>query len=218
MRTLQRQWLILSRLPRAPRKVDAAWLEIELNQSGVNIHRRTIQRDLITLSQLFPLVCHERSKPYGWSWAADATIPPIGAMTPHGALLIVLAASVFEPLLPRSTVRFARTHLAFAERVLASTPQLAKWPSRVEIGRRDVTPLLPDPAVLEVLYTAVETGRSLEVTTITGARTRGRRATIEPVRLAHEGDKILLVGRRNPSNTTVQIDISKIVRAKAHRA
>lgn len=195
---------------------------MELGQSGVTIHRRTIQRDLITLSQLFPLVCDEQSKPYGWSWAADAAIPSIGAMTPHGALLIALAASVFEPLLPRTTVRFAKTHLAFAERVLASTPELAKWPSRVELGGNGTTAHLPDPAVLETIYNAVEMGRALEVTTSSVARGRsgGRRATvtIEPIRLSLQSDKIVLVGRRNPSTATVEIDISRILRAKASRA
>jgi predicted DNA-binding transcriptional regulator YafY len=132
MRTLERQWLILSRLPRSPRKVDAAWLEAELREMGVVVHRRSIQRDLIALSRMFPLVCDEASKPYGWSWATDADGP--GArVSPHAALLIVLGARVFDPILPRATSRFVLAELPYAERVLANAgPAFAGWVERVK--------------------------------------------------------------------------------------
>jgi hypothetical protein len=132
MRTLERQWLILSRLPKAPRKVDVAWIEAELREMGIRVHRRSIQRDLVTLSQVFPLTCDEASKPYGWSWAVDAEAPRLRGMSTHAALLIVLGARVFEPILPRATARFVRAELPFAERVLANaSPTLAQWHERV---------------------------------------------------------------------------------------
>jgi hypothetical protein len=149
MRALERQWLILSRLPAPPRKVDARWLESELRDAGVTIHRRTIQRDLVALSRFFPLACDEQSKPYGWSWSAEAAFPRTRLMSAHLALLVVLGARVFEAALPRATVAFVRGEVAFAEQVLARAgPPLATWPERVRgavkidaarvaIGRRE---------------------------------------------------------------------------------
>lgn len=76
-----RQWHLLTLLPTGPRRIDAATLEQKLRLRGLRVHRRTIQRDLIELGGLFPIVSDDRSRPYGWRWADDAelrcTIPAL---------------------------------------------------------------------------------------------------------------------------------------------
>jgi predicted DNA-binding transcriptional regulator YafY len=67
-----RQWLILTMLPKPPRRIDSGAIEARLRDRGVRVHRRTIQRDLIELAQVFPILSDERSKPYGWRWTDDA--------------------------------------------------------------------------------------------------------------------------------------------------
>jgi predicted DNA-binding transcriptional regulator YafY len=69
-----RQWHLLTLLPKGPRRVDTATLEEKLRARGLDVHRRTIQRDLVELAGVFPLVSDERSKPYGWRWADDAEL------------------------------------------------------------------------------------------------------------------------------------------------
>lgn len=64
--------MVLSLLPKPPRKIDTAFIHAELEARGIEVHRRTIQRDLVELSQVFPLVSDARAKPYGWRWAEDA--------------------------------------------------------------------------------------------------------------------------------------------------
>lgn len=70
--TILRQWRILLMLPRPPRRIDTATIESRLRGHGVEVHRRTIQRDLNELCDVFPIVADERAKPYGWRWADDA--------------------------------------------------------------------------------------------------------------------------------------------------
>lgn len=140
--TLQRHWLLLSRVPRAPRKIDAATLERILRDEGYPIHRRTIQRDLQALSCVFPIVHDEETRPYGWSWSRDAEGLKVSSMAPHTALLFQLAADVLEPVLPEETFRFVKAHLATASAVLkGSDPRLAAWARglRAELGRAAVT-------------------------------------------------------------------------------
>jgi predicted DNA-binding transcriptional regulator YafY len=72
--TIIRQWHLLTLLPKGPRRVDTATLEARLRERGVDVHRRTIQRDLLELASVFPIVSDERSKPYGWRWADDAEL------------------------------------------------------------------------------------------------------------------------------------------------
>ena len=72
--TIIRQWHLLTLLPKGPRRIDTAALEERLRARGLDVHRRTIQRDLVELATVFPIVSDERSKPYGWRWADDAEL------------------------------------------------------------------------------------------------------------------------------------------------
>jgi predicted DNA-binding transcriptional regulator YafY len=59
-------------LPRPPRRIDTGAIETRLRERGIDAHRRTIQRDLVELAEVFPIVVDERAKPYGWRWSDDA--------------------------------------------------------------------------------------------------------------------------------------------------
>ena len=72
--TLIRQHLMLQCIPREPRKIDASSIQDVLDEQGLNISLRTIQRDLIELSRVFPLLSDDRTKPFGWSWQRNADI------------------------------------------------------------------------------------------------------------------------------------------------
>jgi predicted DNA-binding transcriptional regulator YafY len=72
--SIVRQWHLLTLLPKGPRRIDTATLEERLRARGLDVHRRTIQRDLIELARVFPIVSDERTKPYGWRWADDAEL------------------------------------------------------------------------------------------------------------------------------------------------
>jgi hypothetical protein len=72
MRPIERQWWVLKQLPRAPRLVDAAGIQRALAREGIAVSRRTIERDLIMLSRIFPITCDDEHKPYGWAWAREA--------------------------------------------------------------------------------------------------------------------------------------------------
>lgn len=65
--TLLRQWAMLDYIPRYPRKVDVATLATRLAAAGYEISKRSIQRDLITLSQVVPLISDD-AKPQGLSF------------------------------------------------------------------------------------------------------------------------------------------------------
>jgi predicted DNA-binding transcriptional regulator YafY len=82
---LHRQWLMLRLIPRAPRKIDSAGLESALREQGQHIDRRSIQRDLHKLSALFPIVCDDSHKPFGWSWMRDGLVP--SRLEPRGPAL-----------------------------------------------------------------------------------------------------------------------------------
>jgi predicted DNA-binding transcriptional regulator YafY len=86
---LVRQWRILSLIPKTPPGVDVATLEARLFAAGVTVHRRTIQRDLVELAEVFPLIPAGEEKPYRWRWSDDArflcSIPILEAPEEAGA-------------------------------------------------------------------------------------------------------------------------------------
>lgn len=83
MQTVMRYLLMLRHIPRQPQKIDVNTLRERLSEQGVDVSVRTIQRNLIELSEVFPLTTDERSKPFGWSLLADAPLLPLA---PNGRL------------------------------------------------------------------------------------------------------------------------------------
>lgn len=63
-----RYLLLLREIPPAPEHIDTATLARRLDERGIRVTRRTIQRDLERLSLSLPLTCNDTSKPYGWAW------------------------------------------------------------------------------------------------------------------------------------------------------
>jgi predicted DNA-binding transcriptional regulator YafY len=86
---LVRQWRILALIPKVPPGIDVVMLEARLFASGIAVHRRTIQRDLVELAKVFPLIQIGAEKPYKWRWSDEArflcSIPILEAPDEPGA-------------------------------------------------------------------------------------------------------------------------------------
>ncbi len=92
--TIVRQWHLLALLPKGPRRIDTATLEARLRGRGLDVHRRTIQRDLVELAAVFPIVSDDRSKPYGWRWADHVDV-----LCPFPAMSAALEGSEIDLVL-----------------------------------------------------------------------------------------------------------------------
>jgi len=66
-------------------------LKQKLADEGFDTTQRTIQRDLMRLSTIYPLACDEEGKPFGWSWMAEADVMDIPGMDSHTALAFLSA-------------------------------------------------------------------------------------------------------------------------------
>ncbi len=165
---------MLRLIPRAPRKIDAARIERLLAQQGIDVHRRSIQRDLDALSRVFvDLRCDDRSRPYGWSWNARSASLEVPGMGVAPAVTFELLREHLSAVLPRSTFRALGPHFKRAREVLAQSPnaKMARWPAKVRVAPRGQPLLAPNvlPSVLEAVYTALLEERRL----VTQYRKRG---------------------------------------------
>lgn len=155
---------MLQLIPRSPRKIETIRIRDLLAQQDFDVSVRTIQRDLIKMSQIFPLVSDERNKPYGWSWRGSDLVgfPAIDAPT---ALACVMAERFLGAVMPISTLKKLEPNFKQARNVLKEHKSgLGKWENKVRIAPRGLQ-LLPaeiKSGVLDVLYESLLIGRRFE--------------------------------------------------------
>ncbi len=164
---LLRTLALLRLVPRHPRSTTAAQLREALAGRGFDIHERSVQRDLLRLSELLPLTCDE-SRPRRWSWPRDAESFDIPAMDPSTALAWELLDRHVAPLLPPLLRARFRPLAARATETLRSAgdSSYARWRDRVVVVQRGqplLAPKVPE-AVFDAVQTALFEGRVLEGT------------------------------------------------------
>lgn len=123
--SLMRQWQLLQLLPQhGPGATVSELLAALQDQFQVQVRRRTVERDLETLSLVFPLDCNDKSKPFGWFLSQSLHLPKMGL--PEALLLHLtepeLASLVLGTVRPLLTER-----LAEAARLVRDSVQSKKW-------------------------------------------------------------------------------------------
>lgn len=166
MSTSYRHWLLLRMIPRYPRKIDTATIESLMERQGITIHRRSIQRDLEKLSDIFPLSCDDRDKPFGWSWSAEASAFDIPTMSPPTALAFHMIGVFMSNMFPNEIFKQLTPHFQHADSVLNQTDKetLKNWPDKVRTISR-TQPLFPpdiSPEVFAVVSDSLLEGKCFQ--------------------------------------------------------
>ena len=152
--TMTRMWELLQLLPSGPPGMTAAEVRNKLADAGYESSKRTVERDLIELSRLFPLQCNSKGTPYGWYWTPgkSANLP---GLTISEALTLKLVEGSIRPLIPQCMLQGLAMRFAQAQEkldALAEENSAARWSNLVA----SVTPnmiLLPPQVVPDVLAT-----------------------------------------------------------------
>ncbi|MBL1321963.1 MAG: WYL domain-containing protein [Methylophaga sp.] len=157
--TLYRQWVMLTRIPRYPRKITVPDLKNILLGEGYTVDTRTIQRDLNKLSISFPLSNDTEGRKNYWFWIEEAAIQDLPGMDPVTALAFEMAESYLEPLLPQATLELLQPYFHRARVVLndQSDSLLRKWPDKVAVIERGLVLQKPEinPDVQRIVYQAL---------------------------------------------------------------
>ncbi|MDE2271707.1 MAG: WYL domain-containing protein [Xanthomonadaceae bacterium] len=192
LETLSRQWLLLQRIPWYPHKITARELADHLRAEGHDISKRSVERDLLALSGVFPLASDERSKPFGWSWQKDARQFSLPGMSPLQAMVLNLARTHLQPLLPAHLLDPLQPYFAQAEAALRQAlgkRGVADWNKRVAFVQPS-QPLLPpkvDEKVLAVVHEAVALRRQLELRYRSRSTGKTLSCNIHPLGIVYRG-------------------------------
>ena len=166
--TLPRQWQMLRMIPRYPQKITAKALHEKLQAEQFDVTKRTVERDLLALSEMFPLVSDERDKPYGWSWSKDAPVFDLPGLSRNEALTLAMVEQHLNSLLPSSTLNQLQPYFKAARQNLSDIPQnerIRSWLNKVRTVP-PTQPLLPPsvkPAVQHTVFEALLADRQLEI-------------------------------------------------------
>lgn len=158
--TLLRQWTMLRLIPRAPAKIAVRDLQQQLRDADFKVTTRTLQRDLIELSAVFPLISDDREKPYGWSWQREAAGFDLPGLSIPDALTLALVEQHLCNQLPPTALAALQPQFRSAARVLGAMDESVT--SKAWLGKvRTIAPLQPlqapvmDDGCQRVVYEAL---------------------------------------------------------------
>ena len=189
---LLRQWTMLRMIPRYPRKITAREMMEKLSSEGFTMTKRSVERDLQSISATFPLVSDEREKPYGWSWAQHAPSFDLPGLSPSEALTFKLAQDYLTKLMPHNMVLQLAPYFESADKTLNATDhtsRLSNWHHKIAVALPGQPLLAPeiDPIILHCIETALIEERQLTVEYVSRQETSIRQYTVHPLGLILRG-------------------------------
>jgi len=139
------RWLaMLGHVPASPSKISARELHARLASEGYPVSRRSVERDLDTLSGEFPLQ-KDDGRPAGWSWARGKRVflPGMDAST---ALAYELVSRYLEHVLPKAVRARLEPDFQEARRVLDrhETSPMGQWSRRIAVLQSGQPLLAPE--------------------------------------------------------------------------
>jgi predicted DNA-binding transcriptional regulator YafY len=196
---------ILKRIPRV-RKVTASELHAQLRAAGLDRTKRTIERQLASLSEMFDIECDNSSRPYGYRWKAQAEGVFIPGLNAQEALLLKLAKENLSQLLPASLMSSLAPIFDQADRKLRDAHPMSQASNRDKLFRQwldkvkvvsTTVPMLPPKiadGVFEVVSEALYANQWLDVV-YQNAKGEVKNKRVMPLGLAQQGLRIFVVCR-----------------------
>jgi hypothetical protein len=213
--TLHRHWMMLQSLPRLPQKISTTRLRDRLIDEGHDIDMRSVQRDLVKLSNWFSIVS-DGKKPAGWSWTKTAPVFDVPSMGAHVAITFRLVEEHLGQQLPPATLRVLAPHFKVARGVLRGLRKegLPSWADKVRVVPRGQAQLPPavDGKVLAAVYDGLLEERVLDVR-YSARGGKVTEATVHPLGLVFRDSVPYLIGTFWDYDDVRQLALQRVQKA-----
>jgi predicted DNA-binding transcriptional regulator YafY len=209
--TAMRYNAILQLIPEWPGRISTSHIIRRLGEDNekYGVTPRSIQRDLATLSQIFPISSNRdvesrsgdsqtSSKKTGrlkyWFFLKGEPMMQIPIMGQSTALALRLAKEYLTSVMPASALELLERYFKHANQVLAGT-KLAKWPTKVKIIHRGPALIPPkiDPRVQSVVYQGILESKKISVTYLRRGGTEPKTYTLNPLGIVSKDGLFYLV-------------------------
>lgn len=206
---------ILAKLSRY-KKTTARDIQKQLAGEGEPVTLRTIQRDLVELASIFPILGDE-SKPINWSLEkqAELIVPNFDLTT---SVMFVLADKHLKDLLPPSMLSRLAPFVITAKRFLDNIPNnsASQWPKKVALHPKGL-PLQPtdvDEVIMNAVYSSVLRERCLKIQYNSLASGHIDNYTIHPHGVVVRGERSYLIASYDGYDDLRQLSFSRITAAE----
>jgi predicted DNA-binding transcriptional regulator YafY len=192
-----RQWEILKILPGKAPGLTAKNFTEQLKGLGVEVTKRTVERDLVELSRLFGIVRNDKSVPRGWHWMAQESLT-LPALSIADAVSLKLLEELLRPLLPSAILEFLEPQFRHAQTKLATLADKnahARWVEKVRYAS-PALPLLPPEipeGVLEAVQSALLSDKQIEAEYLKPGEKKRNFWRLHPLGLVQRGSVAYLV-------------------------
>lgn len=195
--TIARQWeLLKNHLPADRTGKSSQQLRDALAAAGHDVSKRTVERDMMELSRIFPIERNEKSVPYGWHWSANARFDVLG-MDLSEAVSLGLMEDVLRQIMPPAFLSALEGKFSLAREKLAALPKIphARWKDLVRYVPPGI-PFLPPslaPGVLPSIQEALLCQRQMWVSYLGATAEKASEYTLHPLSLIQQGARSYLV-------------------------
>lgn len=199
---IARQWELLKLMPSARSSgYKVAEFEYELSERGFAVSKRTIQRDLIALSEVFDIDVREDEEGNYWRWQPYAKLD-LQSLELTDALTLRLIEQALRPLLPASVLRALEPRFKNAAEKLDSISdanQMGAWPNKVAsvLPMASFIPPEIDPNVLEEVQNCLLKDFAIECKYRSVGSKEARAMVLHPLGLVQRGHVSYLVATAN---------------------
>lgn len=218
-RLFERLIRMLGTIPAAPKTISAKALHAKLVADGFEVSKRTVERDLIQLSESFGILNDDSVMPQGWSWLSDSQRLTLPGLTPEEALTFQLVQSHLQGLMPVKLLEQLQPYFESAKQVL-NNPLLfqnyAEWMHKVAVVAPWQPLIAPEikPEVLNVVHQCLMRETQIALSYRSRSDDQPQARTVNPLGLIVRGWLTYLVCTIEPYNDVRLLVLHRIQSAK----
>lgn len=192
MEQLYRQDLILGLLPNKENALDSAAIHERVTNQGIDVDKRTIQRDLSDLELKYPHV-HSRPKGKAKLWWAEKSLSRL-SMLPTDAMNLVMIMDHAARFGMEAQVQKLTPIREYAKSLLKGNRPAQDCSGKIISNTRFVTlaPSTVNPEVLEVIQQALLDDTAVEAHYLKRGASELRQLHLKPLGLSYQDSNIYL--------------------------
>lgn len=113
--SISRQWEMLQMIPKHGIGISVTEIHDKLSANGFGVTRRTVDRDLLDLTNPFPIYCNKEGNAQYWRWMEDKT-SHIPGVSVADAMILQLVEGTLKTILPETMLQGLKDRFDLAKR------------------------------------------------------------------------------------------------------
>ena len=214
---IARQWEMLNLIPKKTPGITARALADELERLGMEVSKRTVERDLDELSRSFGIACNDKGKPYGWYWMNGSGVN-LPALTLADALSLRIVEQQLRPLLPSTMLDSLENRFKEAQQklnALADSNSNAHWLNKVRhksVNQQLLSPSLHE-GVLETVQSALLEDKQIAATYKRTGEEKAYETILHPIGMVQGGPTTYLIATARDYEDILLFAVHRIQKA-----